>query len=233
MGTKAQINTVPGASNAHAAASALAPAGGPCHHSHGNPFGMSSGRPCRRPTRNSRASTRRGPGRLNMWLPSTSTTRPCLTAGSSALQGEVAGGKGEGACESGAVGMDGGVQEGSRMWAAPGGRTYTHAACQHANHPSQHRLTPTTISAHHRTGQLPSSLQVSSSPRPHTSPSPLPTQPLPPLPPQQQQRQHSPQRVLGQRVVQLLASELQPQATQRHNHPIRLAVQHLLSAGHV
>ncbi len=46
-----------------------------------------SGTPCSQPTRNRKASTRRGPGRLNIWLPSTSATRPPRTAGRPATQG--------------------------------------------------------------------------------------------------------------------------------------------------
>ena len=51
----------------------------------GKAAGASSGRPCTTPTSHSKQSTSRGPGRLNIWLPSTSHTRPFLTARSSCL----------------------------------------------------------------------------------------------------------------------------------------------------
>jgi hypothetical protein len=58
-----------------------------CRYSQGYPAGIRSSCPCSSPTRNSKQSTNRGPGRLNIAFPSTSTTRPSCTARSCFHQG--------------------------------------------------------------------------------------------------------------------------------------------------
>lgn len=52
----------------------------------GKPRGITSGRLCRSPTSHSSPSTSLGPGRLNIWWPSTTATLPALTARRSFLQ---------------------------------------------------------------------------------------------------------------------------------------------------